>query len=62
MQGIVSGIVYYVQGVVMQDKGPVFVTALNPLCMKIVAVLSPFVLGEQLHLGRYIYLCSYRNN
>ncbi|KAE8669454.1 WAT1-related protein [Hibiscus syriacus] len=47
-----SGITYYVQGLVMKTRGPVFVTAFNPLCMIIVAALGSALLGEQIHLGR----------
>ncbi|XP_051131269.1 WAT1-related protein At2g37460-like [Andrographis paniculata] len=47
-----SGIAYYVQGIVMQERGPVFVAAFSPLCMVIVAVLSSFILAEQMFLGR----------
>lgn len=36
----------------MKDRGPVFVTAFNPLGMVIVAILSTFILREQLNLGR----------
>ena len=54
MQGIVcSGLAYYIQGVVMKDRGPVFVTAFSPLSMVIVAVMSSFILAEQMYLGRY---------
>ncbi|KAL4354089.1 hypothetical protein GQ457_06G007800 [Hibiscus cannabinus] len=53
--GIVcSGLAYYIQGVVMNDRGPVFVTAFSPLCMVIVAVLSSFIFAEQMFLGRVI--------
>ncbi|KAI6675024.1 hypothetical protein NL676_002930 [Syzygium grande] len=53
--GIVcSGVTYYLQGVVMKDKGPVFVTAFSPLGTVIVAVLSTFILAERLFLGRII--------
>lgn len=53
--GIVSsGITYYVQGLVMKERGPVFVAAFNPLCMIIVAILGSAILGEQLHLGSII--------
>ncbi|KAG2709043.1 hypothetical protein I3760_05G220700 [Carya illinoinensis] len=49
--GVVSsGIAYYVQGLVMKDRGPVFVTAFNPLCMIIVAALGSVILAEKLHL------------
>ncbi|EPS58955.1 hypothetical protein M569_15858, partial [Genlisea aurea] len=49
-----SGIAYYVQGVVMKERGPVFVTAFSPLSMVIVAVLSSFILGEKMFLGRLL--------
>jgi hypothetical protein len=48
-----SGITYYVQGLVMKERGPVFVTAFNPLCMIIVAVLGSIILGDEITLGRY---------
>ncbi|XP_010534481.1 PREDICTED: WAT1-related protein At2g39510-like [Tarenaya hassleriana] len=48
---ICSGIAYYVQGVVMKTRGPVFVTAFNPLSMVIVAILGSFVLAEVMFLG-----------
>lgn len=55
MQGIVcSGFTYYIQGVIMKDRGPVFVTAFSPLSMVIVAVLSSFILAEQMTLGRVL--------
>ncbi|CAL0310426.1 unnamed protein product [Lupinus luteus] len=53
--GIVcSGLAYYIQGVVMRTRGPVFVTAFSPLCMVIVAILGSFILAEQMFLGRVI--------
>ncbi|OMP01021.1 Drug/metabolite transporter [Corchorus olitorius] len=53
--GIVSsGITYYVQGLVMKTRGPVFVTAFNPLCMILVAALGSAILAEQIHLGSII--------
>ncbi|XP_027358249.1 WAT1-related protein At4g08290-like [Abrus precatorius] len=51
---ISSGIAYYVQGLVMNIRGPVFATAFNPLCMIIVTGLGSLLLGEQLHLGSII--------
>ncbi|KAK8647456.1 hypothetical protein V6N13_121194 [Hibiscus sabdariffa] len=51
---VCSGIGYYVQGVVMKTRGPVFVTAFNPLSMVIVAILSSFILSEMLYLGRVL--------
>ncbi|KAK7355661.1 hypothetical protein VNO80_14921 [Phaseolus coccineus] len=49
-----SGVGYYLQGVVMKSRGPVFVTAFSPLCMIIVAIMSFFILAEQVFLGRMI--------
>ncbi|XVF36889.1 hypothetical protein REPUB_Repub19eG0097600 [Reevesia pubescens] len=49
-----SGITYYVQGLVMKTRGPVFVTAFNPLCMIIVTALGSAILREQIHLGSII--------
>ncbi|PIN15191.1 hypothetical protein CDL12_12168 [Handroanthus impetiginosus] len=51
--GVVSsGITYYISGVIMEKKGPVFVTAFNPLNMVIVAVLSSFIFAEQMSVGK----------
>lgn len=36
----------------MKNKDPVFLTAFNPLSMVIVAVMSLFILREQMTLGR----------
>ncbi|KAE9599733.1 hypothetical protein Lal_00045674 [Lupinus albus] len=53
--GIVSsGIAYYVQGIVMQKRGPVFVTAFSPLMMIIVAIMGSFILAEKIYLGGII--------
>lgn len=49
-----SGLAYYIQGLVMKERGPVFVTAFNPLCMVIVAILSSFIMAEKMYLGRAI--------
>ncbi|MBA0746032.1 hypothetical protein Gogos_008580 [Gossypium gossypioides] len=50
--GIVcSGIAYYVQGIVIRQRGPVFVTAFSPLCMIITAALGTVILAEKIHLG-----------
>ncbi|XP_057973789.1 WAT1-related protein At4g08300-like [Malania oleifera] len=51
---ICSGMAYYVQGVVIKERGPVFVTAFSPLCMIITAALGSLVLAEQIHLGSVI--------
>ncbi|XP_038886476.1 WAT1-related protein At4g08290-like [Benincasa hispida] len=53
--GIVgSGIAYYFQALVMKTRGPVFVTAFNPLCMIVVTIISSIVLAEKIHLGSVI--------
>ncbi|PIN19644.1 hypothetical protein CDL12_07670 [Handroanthus impetiginosus] len=50
--GIVSSsIAYYVQGRVMQKRGPVFVTAFSPLMMIIVAIMGSFLLAEKIYVG-----------
>ncbi|KAA8518864.1 hypothetical protein F0562_016363 [Nyssa sinensis] len=49
-----SGLAYYIQGMIMKDRGPVFVTAFNPLSMVIVAVMSSFILAEKMYLGRVL--------
>ncbi|KAK4481782.1 hypothetical protein RD792_012693 [Penstemon davidsonii] len=50
--GIVSSsIAYYVQGLVMQKRGPVFVTAFSPLMMIIVAFMGSFILAEKIYVG-----------
>ncbi|KAJ8754226.1 hypothetical protein K2173_002126 [Erythroxylum novogranatense] len=51
---ICSGLAYYIQGVIMKDRGPVFVTAFSPLAMVIVAVMSSVILNEQMYLGRVL--------
>ncbi|KAI3734846.1 hypothetical protein L6452_14326 [Arctium lappa] len=53
--GIVcSGCGYYISGLVMQERGPVFVTAFNPLAMVIIAILGSSVLAEKLNLGSVV--------
>ncbi|KAF9599353.1 hypothetical protein IFM89_036810, partial [Coptis chinensis] len=50
--GIVSSsIAYYVQGLVMRKRGPVFVTAFSPLMMIVVAIMGSFILAERIYLG-----------
>ncbi|XP_076888474.1 WAT1-related protein At2g39510-like [Bidens hawaiensis] len=46
-----SGCAYYMIAVVIRERGPVFVTAFNPLAMVIIAVFGSFILGEKLNLG-----------
>ncbi|KAM5556287.1 WAT1-related protein [Rosa sericea] len=49
-----SGVAYYVMGMVVKEKGPVFYSAFNPLATVMVAILASFVLAEQLYLGSVI--------
>ncbi|CAL5404525.1 unnamed protein product [Camellia sinensis] len=49
-----SGVSYCISGVVMKEKGPVFVTAFNPLSMVIIAIIGSFVLAEQIHVGSVV--------
>ncbi|CAL9229468.1 unnamed protein product [Arabidopsis halleri] len=51
---VASSISYYVQGIVMKKRGPVFATAFSPLMMVIVAVMGSFVLAEKIFLGGVI--------
>ncbi|XP_076888475.1 WAT1-related protein At2g39510-like [Bidens hawaiensis] len=51
---ICSGLSYYLSGIIMEAKGPVFVTAFSPLSMIIVAILGSIVLSEKLNLGRVV--------
>ncbi|XP_042057811.1 WAT1-related protein At5g07050-like [Salvia splendens] len=51
---VTSSISYYVQGLVMKSKGPVFATAFSPLMMIIVAVMGSFILAEKIYLGGVI--------
>ncbi|CAH2058906.1 unnamed protein product [Thlaspi arvense] len=51
--GIVcSALGYYIGGLVMKTRGPVFVTAFSPLCMIAVAFMSSIIFAEQMYLGR----------
>lgn len=50
--GVVSsGIAYYLQGVCMRSKGPVFASAFSPLMMIIVAIMGSIILSENFFLG-----------
>ncbi|XP_004151540.1 WAT1-related protein At5g07050 [Cucumis sativus] len=51
---VTSSISYYVQGLVMKKKGPVFATAFSPLMMIIVAIMGSFILAEKIFLGGII--------
>ncbi|XP_042433865.1 WAT1-related protein At1g21890-like [Zingiber officinale] len=49
-----TGLAYYLQAVVVKERGPVFVTAFSPLCMIIVTVMGSIILAEEMSLGRLI--------
>ncbi|XP_074579245.1 WAT1-related protein At5g07050-like isoform X2 [Curcuma longa] len=51
---VTSSIAYHVQGLVIQDKGPVFASAFSPLMMIIVAIMGSFILSEKIYLGGVI--------
>ncbi|XVF41058.1 hypothetical protein PTKIN_Ptkin01aG0249400 [Pterospermum kingtungense] len=51
---VTSSISYYVQGMVMKKRGPVFATAFSPLMMIIVAIMGSFILSEKIFLGGVI--------
>ncbi|CAI0443072.1 unnamed protein product [Linum tenue] len=51
---ICSGMAYYIQGMVLKTKGPVFVTAFSPLSMVIVTILGSIFLSEILYMGRIL--------
>ncbi|XP_008810183.2 WAT1-related protein At5g07050-like [Phoenix dactylifera] len=48
---VTSSIAYYVQGLVMQERGPVFASAFSPLMMIIVAIMGSFILAEKVYMG-----------
>jgi len=48
---VTSSLAYYVQGLVIRKKGPVFATAFSPLMMIIVAIMGSFILAEQIYSG-----------
>eukprot|EP00253_Pinus_taeda_P003750 PITA_03750 len=48
---VTSAIAYYVQGLCMRIKGPVFATAFSPLMMIIVAIMGSVILSESIFLG-----------
>ncbi|XP_015055413.1 WAT1-related protein At5g07050-like [Solanum pennellii] len=49
-----SSLAYYVQGLVMEKIGPVFVTAFSPLMIIIVAIMGSFILAEKIYIGGII--------
>jgi drug/metabolite transporter (DMT)-like permease len=53
MQGIlVSGVGYYMQVWVIEKSGPVFLSMTMPITLLVTIMLSSFVLGEAVTVGR----------
>ncbi|CAN6478445.1 unnamed protein product [Victoria cruziana] len=50
---VCSGVTYYVQGLVMNQRGPVFATAFSPLFLVIQVAMSSPILHEPIYLGGY---------
>ncbi|KAK4746224.1 hypothetical protein SAY87_012536 [Trapa incisa] len=53
---VASSAPYYVQGLVIKKRGPVFASAFSPLMMIIVAITGSFILAEKIFLGGYVIL------
>ncbi|KAE8651169.1 WAT1-related protein At5g07050 isoform X2 [Cucumis sativus] len=51
---VTTGVAYYVQGMVMKRRGPVFVTAFGPMVVVIVAFMGHFILAEEIYVGGII--------
>ncbi|GLJ45017.1 hypothetical protein SUGI_0947520 [Cryptomeria japonica] len=51
---VASGIAYYVQGLCMREKGPVFATAFSPLMMIIVAIMDSAILSQSIYVGSVV--------
>ncbi|CAL5354976.1 unnamed protein product [Camellia sinensis] len=51
---VVSGLATYVQNMLIESKGPVFVTAFSPLSMILAILFGLIILGESVHLGSVI--------
>uniref|UniRef100_A0A1J3C6N1 WAT1-related protein n=1 Tax=Noccaea caerulescens TaxID=107243 RepID=A0A1J3C6N1_NOCCA len=51
---VCSGMAYYIQSIVIRERGPVFTTSFTPMCMIITAFLGALVLAEKIHLGSII--------
>eukprot|EP00253_Pinus_taeda_P027814 PITA_27814 len=49
-----SAIAYYLQGLCMRLKGPVFATAFSPLMMIIVAIMGSIILSEHIFVGSVV--------
>ncbi|KAG5239812.1 WAT1-related protein [Salix suchowensis] len=52
--GILSGLAYYILGLLVKERGPVFISASNPLSMIMVAISGSFIFEEKFYLGRVL--------
>ncbi|KAG0503725.1 hypothetical protein HPP92_003797 [Vanilla planifolia] len=53
---ICTGVSYFIYGLVTNERGPVFASAFDPLCLIITALLSSMFLAEEITLGRQIFV------
>ncbi|GLJ41356.1 hypothetical protein SUGI_0855980 [Cryptomeria japonica] len=51
---IITGVAYYLQGLCMKIKGPVFATAFFPLGMIITAIMDSIILHQRIYLGSVV--------
>ncbi|XP_031491319.1 WAT1-related protein At5g07050-like [Nymphaea colorata] len=51
---VCSGVSYYVQGLVMEQRGPVFATAFSPLSMVFQVIMSSPIIHEPIYMGEII--------
>ncbi|KAJ6429095.1 hypothetical protein OIU84_020686 [Salix udensis] len=52
--GILSGLAYYILGLLVKERGPVFISSSNPLSMIMVAITGSFIFEEKFYLGRVL--------
>ncbi|XP_038685707.1 WAT1-related protein At2g39510-like [Tripterygium wilfordii] len=52
--GLYSGVAYYIMALIAKIRGPVFVSASNPLSMIVTTIIGSSFLHEQLYLGRVL--------
>ncbi|KAL0391507.1 UNVERIFIED_CONTAM: WAT1-related protein [Sesamum latifolium] len=49
---VVTGVAFYLQALVVEKKGPVFLSMTTPLIFLFTIIISAFILGETISLGR----------
>lgn len=55
---LASGLMFTFIACCVQMRGPLFVSAFNPLMLLLVAIAGSLVLNESLHLGRCVIVFS----